>query len=328
MNRSTEASTAYKPVQPATAIASHRVLPDQVAAYCEAQAAITEAARKSPGFVGTEVLSPVAGLQEEWVAIFRLESNQAMQRWLASPERVQLAARVERCLAEPSHLQVLASDDQAEPPVAMVFTHRVRSDKVDAYRAWRQKTIAAQAKYSGYLATDSFEPQGRFQDEWVDIVRYDTVDHLEAWVHSHERQELLKEIDPLVENMHAHRLTGLEGWFALNRQPAETVRATPPWKQALAVLLGLYPTVMLINILLNPLLRHFTFAVEIFIGNVLSTILLTWLVMPWVSRSLHFWLATPIRGVALGGRWKMEVLGVFMVVVSLMLCVLVFRAVR
>jgi len=32
--------------------------------------------------------------------------------------------------------------------------------------------------------------------------------------------------------------------------------------------------------------------------------------------------------VAPGGRWKMEVLGVFMVVVSLMLFVLVFRAVR
>ena len=94
------------------------------------------------------------------------------------------------------------------------------------------------------------------------------------------------------------------------------------------MLLGLYPTVMLINILLNPLVRHFTFAVEIFIGNVLSTIVLTWLVMPWVSRSLHFWLATPIRGVVPGGRWKMEVLGVCMVVVSLMLCVLVFRAVR
>lgn len=169
MTRSTAALNAYTLVQPATAIASHRVLPDKVAEYCEAQAAMTEAARKFPGFVGTEVLSPVAGLQEEWVAIFRLESNQAMQRWLTSPERASLAARVEWCLAEPSHLQVLASDDQAEPPVAMVFTHRVRSDKVDAYRAWRQKTIAAQAKYPGYLATDSFEPQGRFQ--WIGKIK-------------------------------------------------------------------------------------------------------------------------------------------------------------
>src|SRR2546430_10610681 len=108
MNRSTDASNAYKPVQPATAIASHRVLPDKVAEYCEAQAAITEAARKFPGFVGTEGLSPVAGLQEEWVAIFRLESNQAMQRWLESPQRAQLAARGEPGSARAVTLQVLA----------------------------------------------------------------------------------------------------------------------------------------------------------------------------------------------------------------------------
>jgi uncharacterized protein len=208
MSRST-GSNEDKPSLPATAIASHRVLPDKVEEYCEAQAAMTEAARRFPGFVGTEVLSPVAGVQEEWVAIFRLESNQAMKRWLESPERAKLAARVERCLAEPSRLQILASDDQAEPPVAMVFTHRVRSEKVDDYRAWRRKTIAAQAKYPGYLATDSFEPRGRFQEEWVDIVRYDTVDHLDTWVNSKERQELLKDLDPLIESMQAHRLTGL-----------------------------------------------------------------------------------------------------------------------
>ena len=82
--------------QPATALASHRVHPDKVPQYIEAQTAITEAARSFPGFVGTEVLEPVAGLQEEWVAIFRLESNQAMKKWLANPERNRLAARIDQ----------------------------------------------------------------------------------------------------------------------------------------------------------------------------------------------------------------------------------------
>jgi uncharacterized protein len=326
MNRSTD-SSEYKPSQPATAIVSLRVLPEKVAEYRQAQAAMTEAARKFPGFVGTEVLSPVAGLQKEWVAIFRLESNQAMKRWLESPERATLAVAIERCLTEPSHLQVLASDEQAEPPVAMVFTHRVRSDKVDDYRVWRRKTITAQAQYPGYLATDFFEPRGEAQDEWIDIVRYDTSEHLDAWVNSQERQELLKDLDPLVETMHAHRLTGLEGWFTLNRRPDEPVRRVPPWKQALAVLVALYPTVMLLNIPLNPLIRPFTFAVQMLIGNVLSTVVLTWLAMPWVSRLLNFWLASPVGGATPEGRWKLEVLGIAVVTVSLVVFVLIFRAI-
>jgi antibiotic biosynthesis monooxygenase (ABM) superfamily enzyme len=70
-----DSKEALKPrvPQPATAIASHRVRPDKIAAYIEAQGVITSAARRFSGFVGTEVLGPVAGLQEEWVAIFRLE---------------------------------------------------------------------------------------------------------------------------------------------------------------------------------------------------------------------------------------------------------------
>jgi uncharacterized protein len=68
--------------QPATAIVSHRVCADKIEEYRLAQTAISRAARNFPGFIGTEVLSPVLGLQEEWIVIFRLESNQAMKRWL------------------------------------------------------------------------------------------------------------------------------------------------------------------------------------------------------------------------------------------------------
>jgi len=323
MSRSTE-SQEYRPLQPATAIASHRVLADKIGEYRKAQTAITEAARKFPGFIGTEVLSPVAGLQEEWVAIFRLESNQAMKRWLESPERRKLAAQIEECLSQPSHLQILASDDQTEPPVVMVFTHRVRSEKVNDYRAWRRKTIAAQAKSPGYLATEFFEPRGRLQDEWVDIVRYDSVDHLDTWLKSKERQELLKELALLVESVHEHRLTGLEGWFALNRRPDEAQMTPPAWKQALAVLLALYPTVMLLTILVNPLMLKLSFPVQMLIGNVLSVALLTWLVMPLVSRLLRFWLAIPISGVAPGSRWRREAVGICIVSVGIALFVLVF----
>src|SRR5271169_1266808 len=140
---STEPREAYVP-QPATAIASHLVRADKADEYIEAQTAITDAARKFPGFVGTEVLCPISGTQAEWVAIFRLESNQAMKRWLECAERAQLAARIEACLSEPSHMLLLASDDDAEPPVAMVFTHRVAKDKEGDYLAWRRKAIDAQ----------------------------------------------------------------------------------------------------------------------------------------------------------------------------------------
>lgn len=305
-----------KAPKPATAIASHRVHPDKTAQYIAAQRAITDAARRSPGFVGTEVLGPVAGLQEEWVAIFRLESNEAMKQWLESAERGKLMARIENSLLEPSRMLILASDDSTEPPVAMVFTHRVADEKVRDYLAWRRKAIAAQAHYPGYLATEFFEPHGKM-DEWVDVVRYDSLKDLEHWMESKERRDLLEELDSIVESRHAHRVTGLEGWFAMNR-PGETAAGPPSWKQALAVLFALYPTVMALTFL-NPLWQSQSLSVRMLFGNILSVALLTWLVMPAVSRLLGFWLSST------GRNWKTEALGIGTVAAGLALFVLVFR---
>jgi antibiotic biosynthesis monooxygenase (ABM) superfamily enzyme len=318
MNDTNESGQSRVP-QPATAIASHLVHPDKADEYLAAQTAITDAARKFPGFVGTEVLGPIPGMQAEWVAIFRLESNQAMKQWLESRERTQHAARIEACLSEPSHMLLLASDDNAEPPVAMVFTHRIAKDKEETYLAWRRKAIDAQTHYPGYLATEFFKPHGTFQNEWVDIVRYDNVDHLNHWMESKERQALLKELDPIVESMHAHPVTGLEGWFALNRGPGATVSGPPRWKQVLAVMFALYPTVMVLR-LLDPLWRNLSLAEAMLIGNLLSVSLLTYLVMPRVSRFLSFWLEAPTRD------WKNEALGLTTVAIGLFLFVLIFQA--
>ena len=305
-----------KAPKPATAIASHRVHPDKTAQYIEAQKAITDAARRSPGFVGTEVLSPVAGLQEEWVAIFRLESNEAMKQWLGSAERGKLMARIENSLLEPSRMLILASDDSAEPPVAMVFTHRVADDKVPDYLVWRRKAIAAQAHYPGYLATEFLEPHGKM-DEWVDVVRYDSLEDLEHWMESKERRDLLKELDGVVESRHAHRVTGLEGWFAMNR-PGETATAPPSWKTGAG---GIARAVSNGDgtHLPQPLWQNRSLSVRMLFGNILSVALLTWLVMPAVSRLLGFWLSST------GKSWKTEALGIGTVAAGLALFVLGFR---
>lgn len=322
MNDSTQPaqSPQSQTLRPATAIASHRVLANRVREYRAAQAAITDAARNFPGFVGTEVLNPIAGLQDEWIAIFRLESNQAMKCWLASSERISLTQRIEQYLSEPSHLLVIASDDRTEPPVAMVFTHRVAGKRVPDYLAWRRRAIAAQAHIPGYLATEFFEPRAKGQEEWVDIVRYDSVEHLDAWMESNERAALLEELDQIVESMHSHRVTGLEGWFAVNRESGPPLIPPPPWKQALSVLLALYPTVMLLGLVTNPLIKGLSLPIRMMIGNALSVALLTWLIMPCVTRWLGFWL--DIRPADQSSvRWRREALGLLTVAALLALSV-------
>ena len=60
----------------------------------------------------------------------------------------------------------------------------------------------------------------------------------------------------------------------------------------MSVLLGLYPTVMILDLTASRLLvaAHLPGYLALFISNVLSVILLTWAVMPVLNKALAFWL--------------------------------------
>ena len=94
--------------------------------------------------------------------------------------------------------------------------------------------------------------------------------------------------------------TGFEQWF-----PRRTGVGAAAWKQNMIVLLLLYPVVFLFGVLVQtPVLMGkagLPFWLALFIGNVVSVVLLNWLV-PWVSRGFRWWLA-PARDA--GGRTKL-----------------------
>jgi hypothetical protein len=83
-------------------------------------------------------------------------------------------------------------------------------------------------------------------------------------------------------------------------------------------LFALYPTVMVLTYL-NPFMRNLSLPVQMLISNLLSVTLLTWLVMPTVTRLLSFWLGAPM------GDWKKEALGLGTVALGLGMFVVIFR---
>ena len=61
------------------------------------------------------------------------------------------------------------------------------------------------------------------------------------------------------------------------------------WKQAMIVLLALFPVVMLELLHLSPLLRDLDVAVATFIGNLLSVAAPMWMLVPWADRAFDWW---------------------------------------
>ena len=80
---------------PVTVVVSQLLKPGVEAAYEKWQLKVDEAARKFPGFLGTELLKPVAGVQDEWVVIFRFDSSRHLDDWFASDVYVELKKEAE-----------------------------------------------------------------------------------------------------------------------------------------------------------------------------------------------------------------------------------------
>jgi antibiotic biosynthesis monooxygenase (ABM) superfamily enzyme len=59
---------------------------------------------------------------------------------------------------------------------------------------------------------------------------------------------------------------------------------------ATATLLGVYPVSVLIGIVLSPTLKQLPLALNLFVVSAIIVGLLTWVVMPFVTRLLHGWL--------------------------------------
>jgi uncharacterized protein len=175
-------------------------------------------------------------------------------------------------------------------PVSAVISTRIKPGREAAYRQWEQKIAAAQARAPGFEGYRFEPPVPGVQDDWLSILRFDSEPHLQAWLDSPVRLKLIAEAEDFTEEFHARiARTGFGQWFA----GAGSAAAPPAWKQNMVVVLLLYPVVFLFGIWVqNPFLikaARLPFPVALFIGNVVSVVLLNYLV-PWLSGRLGWWL--------------------------------------
>jgi antibiotic biosynthesis monooxygenase (ABM) superfamily enzyme len=281
---------------PVTIVTQTRVRDGMAEEFARWQSTINAAVAEFPGFVEQSVMPPSPPVQVDWVILQRFASAEAASAWLRSDQRTQLLDRAQPMLVGPDDVHVVRDNSRgARPaPVSAVISTRVRAGQEAAYRAWEQRIAAAQARFAGFQGYRFEPPIPGVQDDWLAILRFDTERDLQAWLDSPERRKLLEESAPLVDESHARVVrTGFEQWFPTG---ADRTAAPAVWKQNMIVLLLLYPVVFLFGLWVQtPLLIGrigLPFWLALFIGNVISVVLLNWLV-PWTSRGFGWWLSPP-----------------------------------
>ncbi|MGY1668996.1 antibiotic biosynthesis monooxygenase [Geodermatophilus sp. SYSU D00710] len=179
-------------------------------------------------------------------------------------------------------------------PVTVSFTRRADPAHTREMTAWIRAGLAMAESFPGFLGAGWVRPRGG-SDEWHMLCRFTDHEALEAWEASTERAWWLRSAEGLAEVTRTERRTGIEGWFD---QPTSAEVVTPPgpaapprWKQATTIWLVFYPLNLLTTVTLGVWLADLHVALRVAVVTLTLTPLMTYLLLPWITRRLQWWLA-------------------------------------
>jgi uncharacterized protein len=174
-------------------------------------------------------------------------------------------------------------------PVHVVIIRTVRPGCEAAFEQALHQFVQKSLSLSGQMGVHIIRPApGSDSREYSIIRRFSDRDALIAFRTSPEYLEWNQIAADLTEGRgHAEELCGLESWFTLPNKP---LRALPQWKMAIATYLGVVPVIMFLSLTLGRLIQNWNFVVNNIVFNAFVVALLTWVVMPLITRALHGWL--------------------------------------
>lgn len=125
------------------------------------------------------------------------------------------------------------------------------------------------------------------------LVRFDNSRTLCQWEESPQRQELLKQLASVEsEPVLIERATGLETWFEAPTTSGQSrpMIAPPRHKMMIASSFGVYLTITPLLIALRPVLDRLPVYVATMVLVPIAVLLLTYVVMPAITKVLRPWL--------------------------------------
>ncbi|GAA1856407.1 antibiotic biosynthesis monooxygenase [Microbacterium koreense] len=195
-------------------------------------------------------------------------------------------------------------------PITVAIERRIDPSAAAEAMDWMHTGTELAGGFDGFLGS-GWVRSGEGSDLWYMLYRFRDITTLESWEQSPERSSWLAAGRGFAHEVRSERRTGIEGWFdaprATHVEPSgsrptddtatgpvqQPVPAAPPrWKQAVTIWLGFFPTNLLASWLLGyvPGFDEWPLVGRILLTTVLLTPLMTYAILPFVTRMLRPWL--------------------------------------
>lgn len=185
-------------------------------------------------------------------------------------------------------------------PVAFVVTREIKPGAAEKYHQLMEEVGDAARAVDPGLNMTMIEQGGSQSDQFVIVLYFSSHQKLEQWERSDARRELRREVEPWETGKASFsEVTGFEYWFSLPKIAA--TRPPSRYKMALITVIALYLLSLTYTYTLNRWLESLPDHLGIIVRVVILVLVMTFVVMPLLTRLFARWLY-PLSSRAGGGR--------------------------
>ncbi len=173
--------------------------------------------------------------------------------------------------------------------VTVVISRRIKPGKEKAFEQLNDAIGMEAVHFPGFLGSTLFRPASSADPEYRIVFKFRNRDDLERWQHSPERTQHLDALEACLDAPDSTEvLSGLVAWFSLPGQ--NPVKPPPKYKMAVVAWLAIFPLITLVSSLFGSTLSHIPLLPRTLLMTIPTTLLMTYVLMPALTRLMAFWL--------------------------------------
>lgn len=189
-------------------------------------------------------------------------------------------------------------------PITILVSRCPRKGKEQEFEKALSDTIHVGLQFPGHLGVTILKPQLNEPNVYRILVKFDSATHYQQWHRSPEATHWFNVLASLeAQPPNFEIMTGMEAWFTVS-SAARPIVPPPRYKMALLTWLAIFPLIIGINLLFGAWLTPLPMVLRSLVLSITLVWLMTYVVMPRMTRLFTRWLYPSITRNTITRRTK------------------------